>query len=57
LPGKAGQVPVIGISGRTGHGDEDAARAAGMNFYFTKPVSPGRLARALSTLSSPGLSR
>ncbi len=51
LPGKTGQVPVIGISGRTGSGDEAAARAAGMNFYFTKPVSPGRLARALATLS------
>ena len=42
LPGKAGQVPVIGISGRTESGDEDAARAAGMNFYFAKPVSPGQ---------------
>ena len=45
LPGKAGQVPVIGISGRTGRGDEDAARAAGMNFYFTKPVSPANWRR------------
>jgi CheY-like chemotaxis protein/anti-sigma regulatory factor (Ser/Thr protein kinase) len=50
LPGKRGQVPVIGISGRTGSGDEAAARAAGMNFYFTKPVSPGRLAQALASL-------
>lgn len=49
LPGKAGQVPVIGISGRTEHGDEVAARAAGMNFYFTKPVSPGKLAEALGS--------
>lgn len=51
LPGKAAQVPVIGISGRTEAGDAAAARAAGMNFYFTKPVSPGRLAQALATLS------
>ena len=50
LPGKAGQVPVIGISGRTGSGDEAAARAAGMNFYFAKPVSPGKLAQALATV-------
>jgi len=57
LPGKAGQVPVIGISGRTESGGEAAARAAGMNFYFVKPVSPSRLAQALATLSSPGLSR
>jgi CheY-like chemotaxis protein/nitrogen-specific signal transduction histidine kinase len=50
LPGKAGQVPVIGISGRTGSGEEVAALAAGMNFYFSKPVSPGRLAQALQSL-------
>jgi CheY-like chemotaxis protein/nitrogen-specific signal transduction histidine kinase len=52
LPGKAGQLAVIGISGRTESGDEEAARAAGMNFYFTKPVSPGRLAQALDALSA-----
>ena len=52
LPGKAGQVPVIGISGRTGSGEEAAARAAGMNFYFVKPVSPGKLAQALSTITA-----
>jgi CheY-like chemotaxis protein len=50
LPGKAGQVPVIGISGRTEAGDEAAARAVGMNFFFTKPVSPGKLAAALADL-------
>ena len=44
LPGEAGHVPVIGISGRGDSGDEAAARAAGMNFYFSKPVSPGKLA-------------
>ena len=49
LPGKVGKVTVIGISGRTESGDENAARAAGMNFYFTKPVSPGKLAQALAT--------
>ena len=48
LPGKAGQVPIIGISG---HGEaEAAARAAGMNFYFVKPVSPRKLAEALAEL-------
>jgi CheY-like chemotaxis protein len=50
LPGKAGQVPVIGVSGRTGSANEAAARAAGMNFFFTKPVSPGKLAQALATV-------
>jgi CheY-like chemotaxis protein len=48
-------VPVIGISGRSTGADEDAARAAGMNFYFVKPVSPGKLAAALAGL--PSLSR
>ena len=57
LPGKAGQVPVIGISGRTASGEEAAACAAGMSAYFTKPVSPRKLAQALAELSSPGLSR
>jgi len=52
LPGERGLVPVIGISGRGASADEEAARAAGMNFYFTKPVSPGRLAQALATLGA-----
>jgi len=52
LPGRAGQVPVIGISGRGADADEAAARAAGMNFYFTKPISPGKLAQALGELSA-----
>jgi CheY-like chemotaxis protein len=51
LPGKAGQMPVIGISGRGESGEEAAARAAGMNFYFVKPVSPSKLAQALAALS------
>jgi CheY-like chemotaxis protein len=50
LPGQAGQVPVIGISGRTGSGEEAAAHAAGMDFYFVKPFSPGKLAQALASL-------
>ncbi len=53
LPGKAGRVPVIGISGRSGGGEEAAARSAGMNFYFAKPVSPGKLAAALLSVSAP----
>ena len=51
LPGKAGQVSVIGITGRNEAGSEEAARAAGMNFYFTKPVSPGKLAQALESIA------
>jgi CheY-like chemotaxis protein len=51
LPGERGLVPVIGISGHGASADEAAARAAGMNFYFTKPVSPGKLAQALNSIS------
>jgi CheY-like chemotaxis protein len=47
LPGRAGQVTIIGISGRDEPNSEAAARAAGMNFYFAKPVSPSKLADAL----------
>lgn len=50
LPGSAGKTPVIGISGRSERGDEQAARAAGMNVYFVKPVSPAKLAQALAGL-------
>jgi two-component system, sensor histidine kinase len=55
LPGAAGQVAIIGISGRSESGGEQAARAAGMDFYFAKPVSPGKLAEALASLPSPRL--
>jgi two-component system, sensor histidine kinase len=51
LPGKAGRIAVIGISGRTESGEEAVARAAGMDFYFVKPVSPSRLAQALATIA------
>ncbi|MDO8874855.1 MAG: ATP-binding protein [Pseudolabrys sp.] len=50
LPGVAGQVMVIGISGRGEAAHQAAALAAGMNFYFVKPVSPGKLAQALATI-------
>ncbi len=53
LPGPAAEVPVIGISGRGDAADEEKARAAGMNVYFVKPVSPGKLAQALASLTSP----
>ena len=50
LPGAVGKTPIIGISGRTEAGDERAALSAGMNFYFTKPVSPAKLAKTLASL-------
>jgi two-component system, sensor histidine kinase len=48
LPGDAGRTPIIGISGRTEIGDEEAARAAGMNSYLRKPVSPSALSEAIA---------
>jgi CheY-like chemotaxis protein len=51
LPGKAGQVPVIGISGSSDRSEKSAARAAGMSFYLAKPVSPAVLAKTLGALS------
>ncbi|MBS0534222.1 MAG: response regulator [Proteobacteria bacterium] len=53
LPDKAAAIPVIGISGHDDGTRAAAARAAGMNFYLTKPVSPLRLAEALARLPSP----
>jgi len=53
LPGNANKVRIIGISGRTEGGSEEAAHAAGMDFYFAKPVSPRKLAQALALLPSP----
>jgi len=52
LPGSLGETPVIGISGRSERGDEQAARAAGMNVYLVKPVSPAKLAQALRQVTS-----
>ena len=51
LPGGAGQVPVVGISGRGATADEQSARAAGMDFFLAKPVGPRKLAQALATIA------
>jgi two-component system, sensor histidine kinase len=48
LPGPASQVPVIGISGHSERADTEAALAAGMDAYLTKPISPRALADALA---------
>ena len=47
LAGPAGRTAIIGISGRTEPGDEQAARAAGMLAYLRKPLSPSALSEAL----------
>ena len=50
LGGAAAQTPIIGISGRSEGGDDAAARAAGMNVYLRKPLSPKALSDALAAV-------
>ncbi len=56
-PGAVGLTPIVGISGRGGPGDEDAARVAGMNFYLRKPVSPSALSEAIAAVSVKKVTR
>jgi len=53
LSGRAARTPVIGLSGRGAPEDEAAARAAGMNDYLVKPVSPSALAAAMRAQVAP----
>jgi two-component system, sensor histidine kinase len=53
LTDAAGRTPIIGTSGRTTSGDEAAARAAGMNAYLRKPLSPSALSEAIAAVSAP----
>ncbi len=46
----AARIPIVGISGRTEMGDEKAARAAGMNSYLRKPLSPSALSEVLAAV-------
>jgi CheY-like chemotaxis protein len=52
LPGAAGRVPIIGISGHAGLTDEAAARAAGMDAFLAKPVSPTALAETIRRVTT-----
>jgi CheY-like chemotaxis protein len=54
LEGEQKSVPVIGISGRGNASDEAAGRAAGMDGYLTKPLSPSTLMDALTPLTKAG---
>jgi CheY-like chemotaxis protein len=47
-----GRIPVLGVSGRTGADDDAAARAAGMDDYLRKPVSPSALSQALGVVTT-----
>jgi CheY-like chemotaxis protein len=50
LADASSRTPIVGISGRTETGDEEAARAAGMNSYLRKPVSPSALSEAIAAI-------
>ena len=50
LADAASRTPIVGISGRTEIGDEAAARAAGMNSYLRKPISPSALSEAIAAV-------
>jgi CheY-like chemotaxis protein/nitrogen-specific signal transduction histidine kinase len=50
LADPASRTPIIGISGRTEIGDEEAARAAGMDSYLHKPISPSALSEAIAAI-------
>jgi two-component system, sensor histidine kinase len=52
LAGDVARTPIIGISGRAAPGDEAAARAAGMDAYVMKPVSPSRLAEVIASTTT-----
>jgi two-component system, sensor histidine kinase len=52
LPPPRGRVPIIGISGRSAPGDEAKGRAAGMDGYVTKPVSPRALAAMIAEIAT-----
>ncbi len=51
--GAVGTTPIIGISGRSETGDEQAARTAGMNAYLRKPLSPSALSEAIAAVLPP----
>jgi two-component system, sensor histidine kinase len=50
LADAASRTPIVGISGRTDIGDEQAARAAGMDSYLRKPVSPSALSEVIAAI-------
>jgi len=51
LAGRAGRVPIVGVSGRANAADEATGRAAGMDGYLTKPLSPSALTHVLASLA------
>jgi CheY-like chemotaxis protein len=54
LPGKAGRIPIIGLTARAMTDEAAAARAAEVDRFVRKPVSPQALAEALRTVLARG---
>jgi CheY-like chemotaxis protein/nitrogen-specific signal transduction histidine kinase len=52
--GNVARLPIIGVSGRAEARDIEAARAAGMDAFLAKPVSPAVLAQTLAGLQTRG---
>jgi CheY-like chemotaxis protein len=50
LADASSRTPIVGISGRTETGDEEAALAAGMDSYLRKPVSPSALSEVIAAI-------
>ncbi len=53
LPRPAGAVRIVGVSGRANAADEATGRAAGMDAYLAKPLSPSALAAVLPAIAAP----
>src|SRR5262245_40565961 len=51
LAGVGGRVAIIGVSGRANAADEAGGRAAGMDGYITKPLSPSALMQVLGVVT------
>jgi len=50
LPGRSGRVPIVGVSGRAKAAGVASGRAAGMDGYLTKPLSPSALTQVLASV-------
>ena len=46
-------MPIVGVSGRANAADEATGRAAGMDGYLTKPLSPSALTQVLGSVIAP----
>ena len=48
LPGDVARTPILGLTANAMRTDEEAALAAGMDHFATKPISAARLQRAIA---------